>query len=84
MAPVAGPFVEPTYQWTCPPCPGQQQQTIILPPGVQVMPGPSSALPPCKEAEQDVNGLLVAGAVLGLLATAFVAALVALVRAIRR
>jgi hypothetical protein len=34
--------------------------------------------------ERDPSGLLVAGAILGLLATALVAGLVALVRAIRR
>jgi hypothetical protein len=56
----------------------------LLPPGVQLLPGPSSTPPPCKETEQDINGLLVAGAFLGLLATLLVAALVALVRAIRR
>jgi hypothetical protein len=85
VAPVAGPFREPTYPWSCPPCPNQQQQqTILLPPGVQLLPGPSSTPPPCRETEQDTNGLLVAGAFLGLLATLLVAALVALVRAIRR
>ena len=82
---MAGPHLEPPQPWSCPPCPGpQQQQTIVLPPGVQLLPSPSPTPPPCKEVERDPSGLLVAGAILGLLATALVAGLVALVRAIRR